>query len=286
MTFYPELGAGMLIHNSKRYTDFLEIVGPHVDVYELIMGQYDEDPDTINRLKEQLDKPFLMHNSFFSFGTDIPTDQKLMAKINDRVGRSDAAWVSDHLCYTGVPGTYSGALLPPILDEKHLDVFIRRVNEAQALVKAPIIIENVVLHYKFGNMPYAEFLTRLAEETDIGILISVENITQCLYYSKVDHFDFIDALPADRIVQIHCTMGNLDEQKQITSKYFGTLDKKQQLHYEVLEYIAKTKQIKPKAMIWELETETEALPDPAMFVERLEWAKNLFGYESKEVVAK
>jgi len=52
-------------------------------------------------------------------------------------------------------------------------------------------------------MPEAEFIARMAEESGCRLLLDVNNV----YVNSVNHgFDakaFIDALPADRVVQIH-----------------------------------------------------------------------------------
>lgn len=282
----PELGVGMLIHNSKRYTDYLPLVQNHVDVFELILGQYSDDPELITTLKKQLNKPFLAHNSFFSFATDSPTDEKLMHKLKGMLDRADAEWVSDHFCFTGVPGTQVGALLPPILDKEQLNVFIRRIKEAQQIIDRPIVLENVVLHYQIGDMTYSDMINRIVDACDIGILISVENITQSQFYIEMNHYQFIDALPLEKVVQVHCTIGNTAEFKQMKSQFFDPLYGKQQLHYQVLEYMAQTKRLKPKALIWELETEADSLPESSELIERLEWSKHLFGYKAQEVVTK
>ena len=52
-------------------------------------------------------------------------------------------------------------------------------------------------------MPEWEFLARLAEDADCGLLLDVNNV----YVSSFNHgFDpdvYIDAIPADRVVQYH-----------------------------------------------------------------------------------
>jgi uncharacterized protein (UPF0276 family) len=54
-----------------------------------------------------------------------------------------------------------------------------------------------------STMPEWEFLARLAEEADCGLLLDVNNV----YVSSSNHgFDpdvYVDAIPADRVVQYH-----------------------------------------------------------------------------------
>ena len=279
----PELGVGMLIHNSKRYTDYLKEIGDVPKVFELVLAQYDEEPEELNRLKQTLNRPLLLHCAYFSMGTDAPINPMLIQRIRDAARRCEAPWCSDHFCFTGIPGLNSGALLPPILDDEALDVFIKRVKESRKLVDTHLILENVVMHYNpIGSMSLSDFINRVVDATGIGILLSIENISQCneAYY-PLDHYKFIDSLPSEKIVEVHCTIGNQEQQRNMPSKLYGTFEQKQQLHYDVLEYLAKVKKVRPKALIWELETDTEALPEVSNLVDRIHWAENLFF--SKEV---
>ena len=80
-----------------------------------------------------------------------------------------------------------------------------RVRAVQDVLGRPLILENPSTYLEFAasQMPEWEFLARLAEMTGCGLLLDVNNV----YVSSVNHgFDpeaYIDAIPAERVVQIH-----------------------------------------------------------------------------------
>lgn len=65
-----------------------------------------------------------------------------------------------------------------------------------------------MFRYPFAEMDEAEFLTKLLNETDCGLLLDVTN----LYINSVNHkYDwrkFLDKLPLERIVQLHFVGGH------------------------------------------------------------------------------
>src|SRR4029453_13113839 len=69
----------------------------------------------------------------------------------------------------------------------------------------PLVLENPSSYLEFAasTIPEWEFLARLAEEAECGLLLDVNNV----YVSSFNHgFDpdaYIDAIPPDRVVQYH-----------------------------------------------------------------------------------
>jgi uncharacterized protein (UPF0276 family) len=82
---------------------------------------------------------------------------------------------------------------------------VARVKEVQERLERPIVIENPSSYVEFArsHMSEWEFLARLAEKADCGLLLDVNNV----YVSSVNHeFDpneYIDAIPSERVVQYH-----------------------------------------------------------------------------------
>lgn len=75
----------------------------------------------------------------------------------------------------------------------------------QDVHQRPLVLENPSSYVTFASstMPEWEFLTRMAEETDCGLLLDVNNV----YVSSVNHdFDpaeYIRSVPHERVVQFH-----------------------------------------------------------------------------------
>jgi len=150
-------------------------------------------------------RPVVMHGVSLSIGSTAPLDRDYLAGLAALADRIRPAWVSDHLCWTGVGGLNSHDLLPMPLTEEALAHVTGRVRAVQDILGRPLIIENPSSYLEFAanQMPEWEFLARLAEDADCGLLLDANNV----HVSSVNHgFDpvaYIDALPARRIVQMH-----------------------------------------------------------------------------------
>jgi uncharacterized protein (UPF0276 family) len=150
-------------------------------------------------------RPVVMHGVSLSIGSTEPLDRIYLAKLKALAERVRPAWISDHLCWTGINGLNTHDLLPLPLTEACLDHVADRVRAVQDMLGRPLVLENpsTYLEFRASIMPEYEFLGRLAEETGCGLLLDVNNV----YVSATNHgFDpvaYIEALPAEHIVQIH-----------------------------------------------------------------------------------
>lgn len=149
--------------------------------------------------------PIVMHGVAMSIGNSAPLDLSYLAQIKQLAGETKARWVSDHLCWTGIANQTTHDLLPMPLNEASLKHVIARVRMAQDVLERPLVIENPSSYARFQNDGLQEwdFLRHMANEADCGLLLDVNNV----YVSSVNHgFDpyrYIDALPLERVVQIH-----------------------------------------------------------------------------------
>jgi len=150
-------------------------------------------------------RPVVMHGVSLSIGSTDPLDRGYLAALRDLAERVRAVWVSDHLCWTGVGGVNTHDLLPMPLTEASLAHVADRVRFVQDWLGRPLVLENPssYLEFRASEMPEWEFLGRLTELTGCGLLLDVNNV----YVSATNHgFDagaYIDAAPADRVVQMH-----------------------------------------------------------------------------------
>jgi hypothetical protein len=140
-----------------------------------------------------------------SIGSTDPLDLAYLVKLKALADRTRAHWVSDHLCWTGVLGRNTHDLLPMPYTEEALRHTILRVREVSERLERPLVLENPSSYVQFAGstMSEWEFLSRLAEDADCGLLLDVNNV----YVSSFNHgFDpdvYVDAIPADRVVQYH-----------------------------------------------------------------------------------
>jgi uncharacterized protein (UPF0276 family) len=145
------------------------------------------------------------HGVSLSIGGADPLDAVYLQQMRALIRRIDAPWVSDHLCWTGVAGIDVHDLLPVPYTRQMLSHVIERVRSVQGELGIPFALENVssYLEFRESEMLEWEFLTELAERADCGLLLDVNNVFVSAYNHGFDARAYIDAIPADRVVQIH-----------------------------------------------------------------------------------
>ncbi|NYT41248.1 DUF692 domain-containing protein [Sphingomonas sp. R-74633] len=150
-------------------------------------------------------RPVVLHGVSLSIGSTAPLDMGYLAKLRDLAERFRPLWISDHLCWTGVQGVNSHDLLPIPLTEAALDHVAGRVAAVQDFLGRPLIVENpsTYLEFRASQMHEAEFLARLCELTGCGLLLDVNNVHVSSFNHALDPLTYIDAIPAEHVVQVH-----------------------------------------------------------------------------------
>jgi hypothetical protein len=202
---HPNLGLGV----GLRTVHFAHILHHHpgVDWFEIISENFMDSRGRPRYVLEQVAEryPVVMHGVSLSIGSTDPLNFDYLKKLKLLAGAVNARWVSDHLCWTGVAGLNAHDLLPIPLNEATLAHVAGRVRTVQDFLERSLVLENPSTYVTFTDSTLSEweFLTRLAEETDCGLLLDVNNV----YVSSVNHdFDpaeYIRSVPPERVVQFH-----------------------------------------------------------------------------------
>ena len=146
-----------------------------------------------------------MHGVSMSIGSTDPLSRSYLRQLRDLARRFEPAWISDHLCWTGVGGRNLHDLLPIPYTEEALRHVVARIRQAQDALERPILIENVSSYMAFADstMTEWEFISAIAAEADCGILLDINNIFVSAFNHRFDANEYIDAMPAERVVQYH-----------------------------------------------------------------------------------
>ncbi len=202
---YPDLGLGV----GLRTVHFRHILDeqPAVDWFEIISENFMDSGGRPRYVLEQIAERYavVMHGVSLSIGSTDPLDSSYLEKLKRLAKHTNAHWVSDHLCWTGVAGLNAHDLLPIPLNEDTLRYVTGRVKTVQEFLERPLVLENPSSYVGFADstMSEWEFLTRLAADADCGLLLDVNNV----YVSSVNHdFDpeeYIRNVPHERVVQFH-----------------------------------------------------------------------------------
>jgi uncharacterized protein (UPF0276 family) len=129
----------------------------------------------------------------------------LLKKLKKLAGWLNPAWISDHLCWTGIAHKNSHDLLPVPYTEEALKHIVTRIKEVQDFLERPIALENpsTYLEFKTSHIAESEFIAEMAKQSGCHLLLDVNNVYVSCYNHRLDPKAYIDALPMDKVVQIH-----------------------------------------------------------------------------------
>lgn len=201
----PDLGLGLGLR-TVHYDHILER-RPQVGFFEIVSENYMDTGGRPMHVLEQIAAryPVVMHGVSMSIGSTAPLDFDYLRKLKALAARVRAVYVSDHLCWTGTAGRNVHDLLPLPLTEESLRHVVERIRVVQDFLERPLIVENPSSYLQFtvDAMTEWEYISRMAEDADCGLLVDVNNI----YVSSFNHGFapevYVDALPVERIVYHH-----------------------------------------------------------------------------------
>jgi uncharacterized protein (UPF0276 family) len=177
--------------------DWLEIISEN---YMVPGGKPLAHLDAIRR-----DVPMVMHGVSLSIGGTDPLDPTYLRELKALANRVEPAWVSDHLCWTGVHGTQLHDLLPLPYTEASLRHVADRVQQVQDHLGRRLVLENVSSYIAWAadEMAECEFIADLLQRADCELLLDVNNVYVSAHNHGLDPIRYLHALPAPRIRQIH-----------------------------------------------------------------------------------
>src|SRR5579863_716908 len=202
---FPFLGFGVGLRR-PHYGHILDR-HPPMDWFEVISENFMVDGgrplQVLAGVRERY--PIVMHGVSLSIGSTDPLNRNYLDTLAALARRFQPAWISDHLCWTGVGGRNLHDLLPLPYTEESLMHVARRIREVQDILERPILIENVssYMAYTHSTLTEWDFLAAVADQADCGILLDINNIFVNAFNHRFDARGYIDAMPVERVVQFH-----------------------------------------------------------------------------------
>jgi uncharacterized protein (UPF0276 family) len=201
----PHLGFGLGLR-SEHYTELLE--GEHqLDWLEIISENYmvagGKPLYYLDQMRERYH--LVMHGVSLSIGSVDPLNNQYLNDLKKLAERVEPKWISDHLCWTGTQGINLHDLLPLPYTEEALAHLVARITQVQDFLGQRILLENVssYLTYQHSTISEWEFLRAVAQQADCLILLDINNIHVSAHNHSFDPLTYLDAMPTDRIQQIH-----------------------------------------------------------------------------------
>jgi uncharacterized protein (UPF0276 family) len=253
---FTDLGIGI----SLRVSHYDKLIDdrPPVDWLEIISENYMVDDGRPLAVLDQIleSYPVIQHGVSLYLGSTDPLNKDYLKKLKKLSRRTKTPFLSDHLCWGSVDGTYSHDLLPIPYTFEAVVHTAERIRAAQDYLEIPICVENVSSYAEFfaSQMTEWQFLSEIAERADCGILLDVNNIYVSSRNHSFDPYEYLHGIPLERVAQIHIAG-----------------------HTEFDKYILDTHEGKVKKDVWDIYRETIKLIGPTNTL--LEWDSNIPEFE-------
>ena len=201
----PFLGYGLGLR-PDHYTSVLSS-NPNIDWFEIISENYmvagGKPLYYLDQIRERY--PIVMHGVSLSIGSTDPLNMDYLKDLKKLIDRVKPAWISDHMCWTGMGGHNIHDLMPLPYNRETARHVIDRVKQVQDYLGRQILLENVssYLDYKSSDMTEWEFITEVSEGADCLLLFDINNIFVSGFNHDFDPVEYMQNIPVDRVQQFH-----------------------------------------------------------------------------------
>lgn len=186
-----------LILADGKQEGFFEV---HAENY---MGAGGPPHDSLTRIRR--DYPVSLHGVSMSIGGSQPLDKTHLGRFKALVDRYEPALVSEHLAWSTHETTYYNDLLPLPYTRATLARVADHIDEVQAAISRPILLENPSTYILFSQstMSETDFLRELVLRTGCGLLLDVNNV----FVSATNHgysaLGYLADFPLGHVGEIH-----------------------------------------------------------------------------------
>ena len=202
---FSELGIGIGLRTT-HYAHILEHK-PKIDWFEIISENYMVGGGRpLAVLDQVLDNYHVaQHGVSLYFGSTDPYDAEHLRQLKNLAKRTKTPFISDHLCWGSIDGSYTHDLLPIPYTFAAARNAAERIRYVQDYLELPVCVENISSYAEFNisTMTEWEFLSEVVELADCGILLDVNNIFVSSFNHGFDPYEYLKSIPYSRVGQIH-----------------------------------------------------------------------------------
>jgi uncharacterized protein len=170
---------------------------------ENYMGAGGPPHDALARIRR--DSAVSLHGVCMSIGAPQPLDKAHLARFKTLVDRYEPALVSEHLAWSTHGAIFLNDLLPLPYTEATLARVADHIDEVQAAIRRPILLENPSTYVLFleSTMGETDFIRELVRRTGCGLLLDVNNV----FVSATNHGysapAYLADFPLEHVGEIH-----------------------------------------------------------------------------------
>lgn len=206
------IGLGLRWEFLEDALDTLERDGalPGVDFFEISPENYMRRggyfPDALHRVRERA--VVATHGLTMSIGGTDPLGDAYMSELKSFLDIIDPPFHTDHLCFCGAKNRMLHDLIPLPISAQAARHAAARVRQARDRLERPMAVENISYYFLPGAPPVggigdAAFIGDVVEQADCGLLFDVNNLYVNAQNHGLDVMRYLDAMPWDRVVQLH-----------------------------------------------------------------------------------
>ncbi|MGH8743810.1 MAG: HvfB family MNIO-type RiPP peptide maturase [Burkholderiales bacterium] len=148
--------------------------------------------------------PFVCHGLSLSLGGPAPLDVAFLRRVKSFLHEHRIKLYTEHLSFCSDDG-HLYDLMPIPYTEEAVGYVARRIRRTQEILETKIAVENASFYVApaINEMTELEFIQAVLDESDCLLHLDVNNV----YVNGVNHhydpLQFIQSLPAERIVYLH-----------------------------------------------------------------------------------
>ncbi|MDC1513381.1 DUF692 domain-containing protein [Porticoccaceae bacterium] len=158
--------------------------------------------------------PFVMHGLSLSIGSPSGLDWDLLRAIKAFIAEHSICCYSEHLSYCSDSG-HLYDLMPIPFTEEAVDYVSEQIIQVQDFLGERIAMENVSYYAApQQEMSEIEFLNAVLSKADCNLLLDVNNIFVNSINHSYDPYEFLKALPGERIAYGHIA-GHYEEAEDL-----------------------------------------------------------------------
>ena len=156
--------------------------------------------------------PLSLHGVSLSLTGAEPPDAATLAGLAALVRRVEPTLVSEHLAWSRRGPHYLPDLLPFPRSDEALVTICAHVAQVQDALGRPIALENPSHYLTIEGHAWGEidFLAEIARRTGCGLLLDINNVYVSARNTGLSAEGYVDAFPADRVVEIHLAGHRVD----------------------------------------------------------------------------
>jgi uncharacterized protein (UPF0276 family) len=149
--------------------------------------------------------PLSLHGVGLSIGSPGPLDQMHLQRLAAVAERFEPVLVSEHLAWSTHEGAFLNDLLPLPYTNETLARVVDHIDEAQTVLRRPILLENPSTYVVFAEstMSETDFLSEIVRRTGCGLLLDVNNVFVSATNHGYDPYRYLDDFPLRAVGEIH-----------------------------------------------------------------------------------